>query len=334
MGHPLTHTSMLDVAKALKRNLSATGTELYYNNITHFILIGFPTSPGLQYVLFTVFLIIYFLTVIENVTIIVTITVNSKLHKPMYYLLCSLSLLENLYITVTAPTLHNSLLIGINKIPYAACMAQLYIFISLACTESALLAVMAFDRYVAICLPLRYMVIMNNYVCFQLAIGSWVTGFSISAVKTIYICRLHFCGSNIINHFFCDISPLLNLACGDITFLELLDFILAMIIIIIPLVVVIFSYICIIRAVLIMSNKQGRQKAFSTCASHLIVVIIFYTTTLFIYARPRKAGPLDRNKLVTILYAVLTPFLNPVIYCLRNREVQQALKKLLTPSSG
>ncbi|KAG9469707.1 hypothetical protein GDO78_019842, partial [Eleutherodactylus coqui] len=299
------------------------------NNITDFILIGFPTSPVLQFVLFSVFLIIYILTVIENVSIIVTITVNSKLHKPMYFLLCSLSLLEALYITVTQPTLLNSFLTNVNKIPLVACIAQLYTFISLACTESALLGVMAFDRYVAICLPLRYTVIMNNYVCLQLVICSWVTGFSISAVKTIYICRLHFCGPNIINHFFCDISPLLNLACGDITFIELMDFILAMVIILIPVVVIIVTYICIIRAVLNMANKQGRQKAFSTCASHLIVVIIFYTTTLFIYARPRKADLLDRNKLVTISYTVLTPLLNPVIYCLRNREVQQALKKLL-----
>ncbi|XP_072269998.1 olfactory receptor 6B1-like [Pyxicephalus adspersus] len=300
------------------------------NNITVFMLIGFPTHPKLQPVLFTVFLIIYILTIAENVIVILTVKFNIKLHKPMYYLMCSLSFLEIWYVTVTVPNLLNNFLTQNKKISFIGCMTQLYIFISLACTECVLLAVMAFDRCVAICLPLRYTVIMNHTFCIQLAVGSWVLGFSVALVKATLIFRLHFCGPNVINHFFCDISPVLNLACVDMSFTELMDFILAMVIIMIPLIVIIFIYVCILWTVLRIPNNVGRQKAFSTCASHLTIVIIFYTTTLFIYARPKKANPFDRNKLVTILYSVLTPLINPIIYCLRNREVQEALRKSIT----
>lgn len=248
----------------------------------------------------------------------------------MYYLMCSLSFLEIWYVTVTIPNLLNIFLTQNKEIPFASCMVQLYIFISLACTECVLLAVMAFDRCVAICLPLRYTLIMSHTFCIQLAIGSWVLGFSVAMVKATLIFRLHFCGPNVINHFFCDISPVLNLACADMSFTELVDFILAMVIIMIPLVVIIIIYICILWTVLTIPNNTGRQKAFSTCASHLTIVLIFYTTTLFIYVRPRKPSPFDRNKLVSIFYSILTPLINPIIYCLRNREFQQALRTLVT----
>ncbi|XP_053304795.1 olfactory receptor 6B1-like [Spea bombifrons] len=296
------------------------------NNITEFILIGFPTRPELQCVLFAVFLVSYVLILAENVVIMVTIKLNKKLHKPMYYLLCSLSFLEIWYVTVTIPNLLYNLMTQNKKISFRACMTQLSIFISLACTECVLLAVMAFDRYIAICLPLHYTVIMSDIFCLQLAIGSWVVGFSIAMIKAILIFRLTFCGPNVINHFFCDISPLLNLSCTDMSFTELVDFILAMIVIMIPLVLIIITYICILWTVMRIPNNQGRQKALSTCASHLTIVIIFFTTTLFIYARPRKANPFDRNKFVTIFYSVVTPLLNPIIYCLRNTEVKEAFK--------
>ncbi|KAM5191650.1 olfactory receptor 6B1-like [Mantella aurantiaca] len=300
------------------------------NNITFFILVGFPTDPEFQPVLFTVFLTTYILTVAENAIVILTVKFNVALHKPMYYFMCSLSFLEIWYVTVTVPNLLNNFLTQNKKISFLACMVQLYIFISLACTECVLLAVMAFDRYVAICFPLRYTLFMNHTFCIMLAIGSWVLGFSVAMVKATLIFRLNFCGPNVINHFFCDISPVLNLACTDMTFTELMDFILAMVIIMIPLLVIIIIYICILWTVLRIPNNMGRQKAFSTCASHLTIVIMFYTTTLFIYARPRKASPFDRNKFLTILYSILTPLINPIIYCLRNREVQEALRKSIT----
>ncbi|XP_063312527.1 olfactory receptor 6B1-like [Pelobates fuscus] len=303
---------------------------IHVNNITEFILIGFPTRPELQFVLFVVFLFTYVLTISENMIIIVTVKLHTKLHKPMYYLMSSLSFLEMWYVTVTIPNLLSNFMTQNKKISFMACMIQLYIFISLACTECVLLSVMAFDRFVAICLPLRYTTIMSNTLCFQMAIGSWILGFSTAMVKAFFIFRQSFCGPNVINHFFCDISPLLNLSCTDMSFTELVDFILAMVIIMIPLVFIIFTYMCIIWTVLRIPNNQGRQKTFSTCASHLTIVIIFYTTTLFIYARPRKANPFDSNKLVTIFYSVVTPLLNPVIYCLRNKEVKVALKKTLS----
>ncbi|KAM4707065.1 olfactory receptor 6B9-like [Discoglossus pictus] len=298
----------------------------HINNITDFILIGFPTTPALQFVLFAVFLIIYILTILENMVIIISIKLDYKLHKPMYYLLASLSFLEIWYVSVTIPNLLGNFMKK-KTITYFACMTQLYIFISLACTECVLLAVMAFDRCIAICNPLRYSAIMSNSFCLQLAFGCWITGFTIAMVKASFIFRMTFCGPNVINHFFCDISPLLNLSCTDVAFTELVDFILAMVVIMLPLVVIIATYLCIIWTILRIPNNQGRQKAFSTCASHLTIVIIFYTSTLYIYARPKKANPFDRNKMVTIFYSVVTPLLNPIIYCLRNKEVQQSFRR-------
>ncbi|XP_073527556.1 olfactory receptor 6B9-like [Phyllobates terribilis] len=294
------------------------------NNISVFILIGFPTHPQIQFVLFTVFLIIYMLTLIENVIIIVTIKVNLTIHKPMYYFLGSLSLLEIWYVTVTVPNLLNDFLTQNRKIYFFACMAQLYIFISLACTECFLLAVMAFDRYVAICIPLRYTDIMSNTFCLYLAVGSWLLGFSIAIVKVIFILRLSFCGPNVINHFFCDISPILNLACTNVSLAQFVDFILGMMVTLVPLGLIIFTYLCIILSILKVSS--GETKGYSTCAPHLAIVAIFFSTTFFIYGTPNKIGPYDNNKYVSILYSVLTPLLNPIIYCLRNTEVKKALR--------
>ncbi|XP_056372715.1 olfactory receptor 6-like [Hyla sarda] len=299
------------------------------NNITAFILVGFPTYPEYQFVLFYFFLSIYILTVTENVVIIVTIKMNILLHKPMYYFLCSLSVLEICYVTVTVPNLLNNFLTQNKKIYFFACMAQLYIFMSLACTECFLLAVMAFDRYVAICIPLRYTVIMSNTFCLYLAVGSWVSGFAIAMSKVIFIFRLSFCGPNVINHFFCDISPVLNLACSDVSLAELVDFILGMMVCLIPLAVIVFTYICIIWSILKISDSAGRRKTFSTCASHLTVVAIFFSTTFFIYARPKKISPFDSSKYVSIFYSILTPLLNPIIYCLRNVEVKKTIKNTL-----
>ncbi|KAM5191649.1 olfactory receptor 6B9-like [Mantella aurantiaca] len=264
---------------------------------------------------------------LENLVIIITIELNIKLHKPMYYFLCSLSFLEVWYVTVTVPILLNHFLTQHKMIGFASCMAQLYIFISLACTECVLLAVMAFDRYVAICIPLRYTVIMNNTRCMFMAVGSWVMGFSVAMLKVTFIFRLTFCGPNTINHFFCDISPVLNLACTDVSLAELVDFILGIIISLIPLSVIIVTYISIIWTIIRITNLQGQRKAFSTCASHLAVVAMFYSTTFFIYARPKKISAFDKTKYISIFYAIVTPLLNPIIYCLRNAEVKEAVRK-------
>uniref|UniRef100_A0A8C0J158 G-protein coupled receptors family 1 profile domain-containing protein n=1 Tax=Chelonoidis abingdonii TaxID=106734 RepID=A0A8C0J158_CHEAB len=267
---------------------------------SEFIFLGFPTAlKEVQILLFLIFLLIYMLTLVENVVIIVTVRVSYPLHKPMYLFLSSLSFLEIWYITVTVPKILLDLLRGSQHISFLGCMAQLYFFIALACTKCVLLAVMAYDYYVAICIPLRYSAIMTHGLCFCLVAGSWVSGFTSSMLKVVFISRLTFCGS-VINHFFCDISPLLNLALATVARIPM---------------------------------TQGRWKAFSTCTSHLVVVIIFYSTIFFTYARPRAMYAFDSRKLVSMLYTVIVPFFNPIIYCLRSQDVKKALRKIVREST-
>ncbi|XP_068023632.1 olfactory receptor 6B1-like [Melanerpes formicivorus] len=298
-------------------------------HIHEFILLGFPTIRELQTLLFVLFLTMYLLTVLENVVILSLIRSNHQLHKPMYFFLSHLSFLEVWYISVTVPKLLVNFLVKGKSISFTGCMAQLYFFIALVCTECILLAVMAYDRYVAICSPLHYPVIMNHRSCVQLAMGSWLLGFLISVLKVTFISQVSFCGPNVINHFYCDISPLLNLSCTGRLAAEVVDFVFALVILLIPLSIIIISYMYIISNILCIPMAQNRKKAFSTCASHLTVVIIFFSATLFMYARPRSIQSLDLNKLISIIYTIVTPMLNPFIYCLRNQEVKDALWKVL-----
>ncbi|KAM5191636.1 olfactory receptor 6B1-like [Mantella aurantiaca] len=304
----------------------------HYSNITRsirtFTLLGFPTSHPVQMLLFFIFLIIYLLTIVENLLIIIIIWTTSKLHKPMYFFLGHLSFLEMWYVTVTVPKLLAIFAVDSKNISVTTCMIQLYFFIALVCTECVLLTVMAFDRYVAICRPLHYITIMNWNSCILLALSSWFIGFIISLIKVYYISHVTFCHSNIINHFYCDISPILNLACTDRRLAELVDFILALLILLVPLLLTCISYSNILTTIICIPTSTGRKKAFSTCASHLAVVVIFYGATLFMYARPSRAKSLDSNKLVSVIYTVITPLLNPIIYCLRNKEVQESMWKL------
>ncbi|XP_010283881.1 PREDICTED: LOW QUALITY PROTEIN: olfactory receptor 6B1-like [Phaethon lepturus] len=295
-----------------------------------FILLGFPTIMELQVLLFLIFLMAYVLIILENILIIILIKMIHQLHKPMYFFLNNLSFLEAWYISVTVPKLLANFLVESKNISFGGCMSQLYFFSSLFCTECVLLAVMAYDRYVAICNPLRYPVIMNHRLCVQQATCSWLIGFLASMLKVFFISQLSFCGSSVINHFFCDISPLLNISCADMTMAEIMDFILALLILLVPLSVTIISYMRIISTILYILTAHSRKKAFSTCVSHLTVVIIFFLAILFMYARPKRIHPFDLNKLVSIVYTIVTPMLNPFIYCLRNQEVKGALKKIFS----
>ncbi|XP_053304031.1 olfactory receptor 6B1-like [Spea bombifrons] len=297
--------------------------------INTFLLLGFPTSRPVQILLFFIFLVAYVLIIVENISVIVIIWTSSNLHKPMYIFLGHLSFLEVWYVTVTVPKLLSIFLTEGKEISLAACMSQLYFFIALVCTECVLLAVMAFDRYVAICNPLQYVTIMDRNTCFTLALCSWVIGFLISLIKVYYISSLNFCLSGQINHFYCDISPVLNLSCTDMRVAELVDFILALFILLVPLMTTFISYTCILTTILRIPTSTGRRKAFSTCASHLAVVVIFYGATLFMYARPSRAQSSNYNKLISVIYTVITPLLNPIIYCLRNKEVKETVGKLL-----
>ncbi|XP_076980561.1 olfactory receptor 226-like [Tamandua tetradactyla] len=306
--------------------MSARGN---HSQVAEFILVGFPGSRRLRASLLALFLLAYVLTITENVVIVAVVRISPLLHKPMYVFLGHLSFLEVCYVSVTVPKLLLSLAApGFQHISFAGCMAQLYFFLALACTECALLGVMAFDRYVAVCSPLRYPAVMGPRLCRLLAAGSWGSGFAVSLGKVFFISRLGYCGPNVLNHFFCDVSPLLNLACSDMAAAELVDFLLALLILLGPLALTAFSYAAILRAVLRAPTANGRHKAFSTCASHLAVVAVFYAASLFIYARPRAIDSFECNKLVSVVYTVLTPLANPVIYCLRNREVKDALRRV------
>ena len=305
---------------------------MWKKNITHiseFILVGFRASPWLQVLLFFLFLITYLFVLLENLVIILTVWVSGPLHKPMYYFLGTMSFLETWYISVTVPKMLAGFLLCPNTISFLGCMTQLYFFISLACTECVLLAAMAYDRYVAICWPLRYPLMMTTRFCVQLIISSWVSGFSISMAKVYFISQVAFCGNNIMNHFFCDVSPILKLACMDFSMAEVVDFALAIVILLFPLSATVISYAFIVSTILHIPSSTGQKKAFSTCASHLTVVVIFYTAVIFIYVRPRAIASFDYNKLISVIYAVFTPMLNPIIYCLRNKEVKDAIRKTM-----
>ncbi|KAM7030065.1 LOW QUALITY PROTEIN: olfactory receptor 6P1-like [Acridotheres tristis] len=299
-------------------------------NVTHiheFILLGFPATPELQALLFVIFLAVYLLAVTENLVIVVLIITNPQLHKPMYFFLGHLAFLEACYISVTVPKLLLSFVVRNKSISFSSCMAQLYFVLALVCTECALLAVMALGRCVAI-FPLHYP-LTKPQACRQLATGSWLLGFLTSVLKEFFISQLSFCGPSIINHFYCDISPLLNLSCSERSLAEMVDFISALFLLLVPLSVIIVSYTCIISTILLIAQAQNRRKAFSTCASHLAVVTIFFSATLFTYARPRSIGSWDLHKLVSIIYTMITPMLNPLIYCLRNQEIKATLLKVL-----
>ncbi|NXD29913.1 OR6Y1 protein, partial [Spelaeornis formosus] len=298
--------------------------------VTYFILLGFPTTGELQLLLFSALLLAYFLTVLENLLIILIIRNNPSLQKPMYFFLGNLSVLEIWYVCVIEPKMIIDVLSHDKRISFQGCMIQLYFFVTFVCTEYVLLAVMAWDRFVAICRPLRYPLIMQHKFCAQLIAVCWVCGLTTSSIKLSFIAQLSFCDVDKINHYFCDISPLLNISCSDSSWAELVDFILALLVIMVPLCTVVASYICILFIVLKIPSSQGRQKAFSTCSSHLTVVILFYSTTLFTYAHPKLMYTYPANKLVSVLYTVVVPLLNPLIYCLRNKDVRSAMRKTFT----
>ncbi|KAJ1168203.1 hypothetical protein NDU88_000152 [Pleurodeles waltl] len=298
--------------------------------ITVFVLLGFPGSSEVQVLLFVVFLLIYISAILENLVIILLLTVNGHLHTPMYFFLGNVSFLEVWYTSITVPKMLASFLLNNSSISYVACLTQLHFFTFLGGTECLLLAVMAYDRYIAICQPLRYMEIMNWRACVQLASTAWLVGFLTPVLPILFLTRLKFCSSNVINHFFCDFSPLLQLSCSEVHINEMVDFAVSAVILVSSLLLIGGSYLQIVLTVSRIPSTLGRRRAFSTCASHLTVVFIFYGSLSFMYIRVTSLPSFDMNKVVAVFYAVIVPFLNPMIYCLRNREVKQALQRALS----
>lgn len=293
--------------------------------VTEFILLGFSATKRLEPLIFASFCITYTIALLGNLVIIILVCYDHSLHSPMYIFIANLSFLETLYTTTVIPKMLVNFMNQRKSISSQNCILQAYFYFSAGSSEFFLLAVMSFDRYIAICNPLRYTAIMNTSFCIKLLAASWMWGYFVVITPTTLLGQLHFCGSNTINHFFCDVDPLLKLACSDTKTIEIINFVNSALLLLGSLLVTGISYIFIIATVIYIPSAKGRQKAFSTCASHLIVVILFYGSSIFIYVQPQKTRSLDLNKMASILNTVITPLLNPFIYCLRNKQVKEAL---------
>lgn len=296
--------------------------------ISEFILLGFGDVQDLQIPLFLLFLLVYIATMTGNLLILLLIVADQHLHTPMYFFLGNLSVLELCYSSTILPWMLVGFLSADKTVFIRLCIMQYFFASGLASTECYLLSVMSYDRYLAICRPLHYAILMSHRFCQYLAYGSWISGFMASTTITSLMSQLTFCGPNVINHFFCDCSLILKLSCSHTqlgsTLLVLLSFAFTLP----PFVLTLASYVCIIAKVLRISSAAERQKTFSTCSSHLTVVTIFYGTLMIVYMVPKTNELIDTNKFFSVGYTVLTPLVNPLIYSLRNQEVKRALKRV------
>nr|XP_014429440.1 olfactory receptor 8U9-like [Pelodiscus sinensis] len=297
--------------------------------VTEFILLGLTDRPELQVPLFVLFLLIYVTTLICNGGMILLITIDPQLHTPMYFFLRTLSFCDFCCSTVIAPKMLQTFFAERKSISRTACAVQMYFFLVCIDIECLLLAVMAYDRYVAICNPLLYTVTMSREHCNQLVAGVCAVGLVDAMMLTCCTFQLSFCRSNIINHFSCDIPPLLVLSCSDTRIIEIMMFASTCYIIVISSVTILLSYVYIISAILQIHSAEGRYKAFSTCSSHLSTVVIFHGTLIFMSLRPSSSYSMDTDKIASVFYTMVIPMLNPLIYSLRNREVKDAVKKAM-----
>ncbi|KAJ1095760.1 hypothetical protein NDU88_000916 [Pleurodeles waltl] len=297
-------------------------------SVSEFIILGFTGSPEIRFLLFIIFSIVYLITIMGNATVMLVLHVDPSLHTPMYFFLRNLSFLEICYSSVTVPKMLTNLLAEDKTISFIGCATQMHFLLSLGTTECFLLAVMAYDRYTAICHPLHYPLIMNKRLCQGLAAGCWASGTLLSLGNTSFIFTLPFCGPNIINHFFCDIPPVLELACADTSANEVTTFVICVVILLTPFLLTLTSYARVASTVLKMRSVEGQRRAFSTCAAHLTSVSLFYGTASFMYLRPKASYSLEVDKLLALFYSVITPMLNPLIYTLRNKEVMGSLRRI------
>ncbi|XP_001368287.2 olfactory receptor 1361 [Monodelphis domestica] len=300
------------------------------SEISEFILLGLSDQPEQQSLLFFLFLLIYMITGVGNLLIIVVIRTNSCFHTPMYFFLSNLSLVDICFTTTTIPKMLVNHISGNKAISYAGCLTQVFFFIWFAGIDSVLLTVMAYDRYVAICAPLHYSMIMTPKVCLLLVVVSWFWAYITALIHTVLVTRLSFCGQNEIPHFFCDLSPLLKLACSDTFINDLMVNTVGALIIIIPFIGILISYTRIFVTVMRIPSTVGKWRAFSTCGSHLTVVCLFYGTVIGVYFSPISNHTAQQDTVAAVMYTVVTPMLNPFIYSLRNKDIKRALKMLLT----
>ncbi|XP_068266770.1 olfactory receptor 10A7-like [Nyctibius grandis] len=294
---------------------------------THFLLLGFAFQGKVQFLFFTLISIMFLAIFTANSLIVVITTIDPLLHTPMYYLLKNLALTEICYSLSIVPKMLVILLVERKMISFTACALQLNCVILFVTCECFLLGAMAYDRQVAVCHPLHYATMMSRDRCFRMALGSWLSGIPVALAFTTWLFSLPFCGRNMVDHFFCDVSPVLKLVCADTALFELLIFVAIVIIVMIPFSLIAISYLRIIHAVLQIPSAAGQRQAFSTCAAHLVVVTLFYSTAGIIHLGPKSSLSSNMKKMVSLSYTVVTPMLNPIIYSLRNQEVKQSLRR-------
>ncbi|KAM5299399.1 olfactory receptor 13C7-like [Ctenodactylus gundi] len=301
-----------------------------------FILLGLSAHPKLEKTFFVLILSMYLVILLGNGVLILVTALDSHLHTPMYFFLGNLSFLDICYTTSSVPLILDSFLTPRKTISFLACFGQMFLSFAMGATECVLLSMMAFDRYVAICNPLRYPVVMSKAAYVPMAISSWAAGITNSIVQTSQAMQLPFCGDNVINHFTCEILAVLKLACADISINVISMVVANMIFLAIPVLFIFVSYVFILATILRIPSAEGRQKAFSTCSAHLTVVVVFYGTILFMYGKPKAKDPLGADKqdladkLISLFYGVVTPMLNPIIYSLRNKDVKAAVRSLVS----
>ncbi|XP_069502614.1 olfactory receptor 1f45-like [Ambystoma mexicanum] len=300
------------------------------SSVKEFFIVGLSEGLDPSYSLFLVFLVVYLITAVGNLTIIGLITIDQHLHSPMYFFLANLALIDIIFSSITVPRLLDNFVASRKTISFAGCITQLYFFQYFVVAECYLLAVMAYDRYVAICFPLNYSISMNRRVRIQLVAGCWICGLVNSLIQAVSVLELDFCGPNVVNHFFCDATPLFKLSCSDTRLAEAIFLTAVVLAGVFPLTFILVSYVHIILAILKVRSSQGRWKTFSTCASHFTVVALYYGSGIFSYIWPSSTLAMNNDvKVVAVLYTVFTPMLNPIIYSFRNREVKAAMKRVI-----
>ncbi|NP_001375949.1 olfactory receptor family 13 subfamily D member 1 [Canis lupus familiaris] len=301
-----------------------------YSAVTEFFLVGLSQYPELQLFLFMLCLIMYVIILLGNSLLIISSILDSRLHTPMYFFLGNLSFLDICYTSSFIPTMLTIFRSEKKSISFIGCALQMVVSLGLGCTECVLLAVMAYDRYVAICNPLRYPIVMNRVLYVHMAAWSWIIGCLNSLVQTVLIMLLPFCGNNVIDHLTCELLALLKLICSDISMNVLIMTVASILFLVVPLLLIFISYVFILSTILRLNSTEGRKKAFSTCSAHLAVVVLFYGSALFMYMKPKSKDTKTIDEIIGLSYGVVTPMLNPIIYSLRNKEVKEAMKKVLS----